>query len=442
MNVQTLYVFGDTSVTPKVPFAAFVTSQEETQPLLALAYFDEKKSTVFFVTFHIQEKMIRNTLNYSNKEGIEALRIAYNASTSQWYLLNDPFWDNVKVFQISFPEKERPLTHTVLVRDRSHFTLFSSQFLAVSADIATLLYLNRMDECDGPDLIRSSVFVQEQRFQMESIDYADAFLVATTKETTVLLLLKSTSPDNYEWPIIRRFFLACYDKQLKTLLWEYTFEEGFLLASWLEAYDLMHFEATAMLITGPVFATTGQATWIVGIAATRTQPNAGQPGDVVKRVSHLAWIRSDGELLQRCLDSVSLRVHLCVSGAIVIGVDQTNEQWRLWNWFPQSETMLHMTLPLETGVQRAYVVVREQEEGQEAKFWLVEQYSHEVRISCCFAETLIRVSPDVSIPHFTLLAQELDVLAWHMPIGLLTFGETLIVTGVDDENHLALYQIE
>ena len=402
-----------------------------------------EQEIVFFVTFHIQEKKIRDTLNYSHEEGIEALRIAYNASTSQWYLLNDPFWDNVKVSQISFPEKEHSLIHTALVRDRSYFTLFSSQFLAVSADIATLLYLNRMDECDGPDLIRSSIFVQEQRVQMESIGYADAFLVATEKETTVLLLLKSTSPDNYESPITRRFSLACYDKPLQTLLWEYTFEEGFPLASWLEAYDLMHFEATAMLVAGPVFAATEQATWIVGIAAMRPYPNGEQAAPMVKQVSHLVWIRSDGELLQRCLDSVSLRVHLCVSGTTVVGVDQINEQWRVWNWLPQTEPTLHTPLLLETGVQRAYVVAKEQEEGQGAMLWLIEQHPHEVRISCRFAETLEKVLPDVSIPHVTLLAQESygGTLDWHMPVGLLPCGKTLIVSGVDSENHLALYQI-
>jgi hypothetical protein len=282
---------------------------------------------------------------------------------------------------------------------------------------------------------------------MKPLVSADSFLVATAKETTVLLLLQSIFLQNHELLITQRFFLACYDKYLNAQHWKYMFEEGFLLASQEEVFDLSALQTTAMLIAGPPFAATEQATWIVGIAATRTQPNARPPSEqgtsVVKQVSHLVWIRSDGELLQRCLDVVSLRVHLCVSGAIAVGVDQTNEQWRVWNWFPQTENRLHTTLPLETGVQRAYVVAKEQEEGQGAMLWLIEQNLDEVRISCRVAETLERVLPDVSISHVTLLAQEWygDVLDWHMPVGLLTFGKTLIVTGVDRENHLALYQI-
>jgi hypothetical protein len=312
--------------------------------------------------------------------------------------------------------------------------------------IATLVYMRRPDWDELPELLRSRVFLQEQQVQVKSLVSADSFLIATAKETTVLLLLKSTFLQNQKPLITQHFLLVCYDKYLDTQHWEYTFEEGFSLASQEEVFDLSALHASAMLIAGPVSTATGQATWIVGIAATRTQPKAEhneQATSVMARVSHLVWLRSDGELLQRCLDVVFLRLHLCVSGAIVIGVDQVNEQWRVWNWFLQSESTFHTTLPLEAGVQRAYVVAREQKEGQGARVWLIEQYPQEVRISCRFAETLEKVSPDISIPRFTLLEQEFygDLLDWHMPVGLLTFGKTLIVTGVDRENHLALYQI-
>lgn len=445
MNIQTLHVFGDTLVTPEIPFAAFVTLQKEAQPLLALAYFEEKKETGFFVLIDVQEKTIFHTILFSNKY-IMALRMMHNASL-RWSLIEDINSTILMFHSISLENQQNPLVETLLIT-HDYYDIHPTQFVDVDMGGATLLYLRRPDWDQLPELLRSRVFFQEQQVQMKSLASADSFLVATAKETTVLLLLKSTFLQNHEPLITQHFFLVCYDKYLNAQDWKYTFEEGFSLVSQEEVFDLSVLQATAMLIAGPVFAPTGQTTWIVGIAATRTQPNVGQSGEqgssVVKQVSHLVWIRTDGELLQRSLDPVFLRVHLCVSGAVVVGVDQTNEQWRVWNWFPQNENRLHTILPLEMGVQRAYVVAKEQEEGQEAQLWLVEQHPHEVRISCRFAETLEKISSDVSIPHVTLLAQELygDVLDWHMPVGLLLCGKTLIVTGVDSENHLALYQIE
>jgi hypothetical protein len=410
---------------------------------LALAYFDDKKEIGFFVLLDIQEKTVSNEIVSSSKD-IMALRMTYDASTLCWNLIEDIGSAILMFRSISLQNKQHPVETLLITHD--YYDIHPTQFVDVDMGIATLVYMRRPDWDELPELLRSRVFLQEQQVQVKSLVSADSFLIATAKETTVLLLLKSTFLQNQKPLITQHFLLVCYDKYLDTQHWEYTFEEGFSLASQEEVFDLSALHASAMLIAGPVSTATGQATWIVGIAATRTQPKAEhneQATSVMARVSHLVWLRSDGELLQRCLDVVFLRLHLCVSGAIVIGVDQVNEQWRVWNWFLQSESTFHTTLPLEAGVQRAYVVAREQKEGQGARVWLIEQYPQEVRISCRFAETLEKVSPDISIPRFTLLEQEFygDLLDWHMPVGLLTFGKTLIVTGVDRENHLALYQI-
>jgi len=85
-----------------------------------------------------------------------------------------------------------------------------------------------------------------------------------------------------------------------------------------------------------------------------------------------------------------------------------------------------------------------QEEQNAGHFWLIEEYSDQVKIARRDASTLAEIMPAVSLAGVHLLAPQngSGSLDWHTAIEAMIYQDTLLLLAVDTHEQLVLYQVK
>ena len=179
-----------------------------------------------------------------------------------------------------------------------------------------------------------------------------------------------------------------------------------------------------------------------GKAATKTSEEASW---ITNHVETLLCIDTYGKVIQTCTDAIGLRVQLCRVQATVVGVALLKGQWRLWNWEPLVGPVFQTRIELDRGVLRAHVVAATGQEEQNAgHFWLIEEYSDQVKIARRDASTLAEITPAVSLAGVHLLVPQYGSgsLDWHTAIEAMIYQDTLLLLAVETHEQLVLYQVK
>jgi len=85
-----------------------------------------------------------------------------------------------------------------------------------------------------------------------------------------------------------------------------------------------------------------------------------------------------------------------------------------------------------------------QEEQNAGHFWLIEEYSDQVKIARRDASTLAEITPAVSLAGVHLLVPQYGSgsLDWHTAIEAMIYQDTLLLLAVETHEQLVLYQVK
>ena len=155
--------------------------------------------------------------------------------------------------------------------------------------------------------------------------------------------------------------------------------------------------------------------------------------------------QAEGNILQTCLNPLGLRVQLARANEMIVGVDLSSGHWRLWNWAPIQETTWRVVLSLDPLVTRAHVVTagEQEQDGLQGTFWLIEELGQMIRVSKRDVFTLQEVDSSALLTHVHLVEPQLGAgpLDWPTEVDACVYQGKLLISGVDENQHLFLYQV-
>lgn len=426
----------------------------EQQNVLAITYVHDGWRKISFALFDLSFKQLLDEVIYTSPEPVQELGLTYDTSEANWGLAEITFSDELTFRLVTLDESLPVLTDAFLLGKAAvAYSLGPIYHFADDGHSYIILYMKRPNYSDIPTLTVQRVFPKECRVQVlnDTFEYTDGILAYANGRVIVLLTLQERVLQEEPERLRQYYFsLAGYTEDLTSLLWKEDLPAALPARPRYHVDELMELRASATIVDGPMLATIGQSTCIVGVAARKTGvQQAGSIGEDEEKqeaageLSHLLWVSNEGKLLQSCREQVYPRLHLTVSDAVVLGVDVKEGQWRLWNWFPQHETSFHALKFLEGDIQRAYVVAKQGKTGREASFWLIEQCQDFVRLSERNTATFAEVSPPIMLKETNLFSQEEygGVLTWSLPVGLLPYEDTLLMLAVNAQRRVELYQI-
>ena len=152
-----------------------------------------------------------------------------------------------------------------------------------------------------------------------------------------------------------------------------------------------------------------------------------------------------GQVIQEVRDPFGFRPSLCRCGDLIVGVDQIDENWRLWNWVATQEEHLRSVLSLDPTCRSVYV----RAEAEAQMFWLIEEVEQGVRVSKRDAMTLGENSNGQMLVGSRLL-RESDIYfsGRERPLnpqrnpGLIPYKESLLILVMTAQDEMELYQIQ
>jgi hypothetical protein len=157
-------------------------------------------------------------------------------------------------------------------------------------------------------------------------------------------------------------------------------------------------------------------------------------------LSHGVCLDEQGQVVQVCTSPLGLRPSLCCCAQMVVGVDQLEGRWRLWNWSVFRQQKVQALVTLDASCQRAYVHA----EPASGYFWLIEERQDGVCVSYRDASTLEEQAPATELPSVRLLPdqEEYRTLNGYRDMGILPYRDTLLLLAQSPEGELVLYQVE
>ncbi len=402
-------------------------------------------------------------------EGLEAIHLVYDRREQVWLITL------IETFDLS------QSSHIVLYKASSDGHLLSESPLVIDeavdsvTDIGPLLltygdagsyrvlYLKpKMDNMDAPDVLLGRLIKAkgQEYFSREEITIAEKSFGYLAGENCLLLACRPEYGEfsekvngvfvgaTGEW----RISMMGWKGDAASMYWKFAPNMGFPVGdrrSPDKDFDWLIVGADA--IGGPTLPGNGRHTWVVGIVLIDTFDYKAhgytieEEDRITKNVQSLFCIDAAGKVVQVSQSPVGPQLDLCLSGTMVVGVDLLDDRRRLWNWFPLHETQLRTVLWLDQQVLRATVVAEKaQEERRGDLFWLVEEYSDQVRISKRDAFTLTEVSPAVVLADVHLISKQKHwrYLEWEKSLEAIPYQGRLFLLGVDKNKQSVLYQIE
>ncbi len=476
MNVQVLYRFPVSALQRRLPRSWLV--QEGSGGLLAVAYVSDRVPTTPFscsLSWHLFDMATRSLV----KEGraphlltdIDVLHLAYDAPIATWIVGSLEFRDDTSSFHavvrlLREDENGQAVLSAPIFDDPANEMAPIGPIYALQASgkRCTLLYSKPDLDCvSTPEICLGQIDLTTGHVEHSIKDGADSALTCHQEDSALLLSL------------VPRMEEAAQEGQAGftgvTHYWGFSvtgYSRDFHTENWYHDLDL-HLPAgrspvlqgnsdfewlgiNAAAIPGPFLTETGQQTYIVGITMMDVfdlPDGYGHTSEEASWITHhvetLVCIDTHGEVVQTCTNAIGLRVHLCRVQATVVGVDLLKGQWRLWNWEPLVGPPLQTRIELDRGVLCAHVVAETGREAQNARhFWLIEEYSDQVKIARRDASTLAEVTPAVSLAGVHLLAPQNGSrsLDWHTAIEAMIYHDTLLLLAVDAHEQLVLYQVK
>jgi hypothetical protein len=227
-------------------------------------------------------------------------------------------------------------------------------------------------------------------------------------------------------------------------VWLTGWDRGWTSAQWIYAADIgLPIDPTVPSWHAPLAPTVH-----VAVIAGPSSP-AHASGTIVAAIamlkedevlSHGVCLDEQGQVVQVCTSPLGLRPSLCCCAQMVVGVDQLEGRWRLWNWSVFRQQKVQALVTLDASCQRAYVHA----EPASGYFWLIEERQDGVCVSYRDASTLEEQAPATELPSVRLLPdqEEYRTLNGYRDMGILPYRDTLLLLAQSPEGELVLYQVE
>ncbi|HVB23496.1 MAG TPA: hypothetical protein VNG51_16275 [Ktedonobacteraceae bacterium] len=414
-------------------------------------------------------KHLQSTYHFGH---IEELHLTFDSVTQNWVL------GDVELQTASFDY------HAVLrvVRDEpdNQGLFFASLFDEAPNDDATtgplfdlfvegnrymfLLRKTATMERDTPQVLCGSVNVDLRQKELTSLLYAESAAVRRQERRVLVVALK---PQRSQWATQRQrgydswgFVLSICDPLYQEKPWSEALPLSLPIPVGVTSIlnqgignDFEWLGVNAAAIIGPAFPGTTNPTWCAGMTMMDVfrlerggmGHSSVQASLIPRSVSALLYLDTTGNILQTCLNPLGLRVQLARVDEMIVGVDLSSGRWRLWNWAPIQETTWRVVLLLDPLVTRAHVVTagEQEQDGLQCTFWLIEELEQMLRISKRDVFTLKEVDTPALIPHVHLVEPQLGAgaLDWPTEIDACVYQGKLLISGVDESQHLVLYQV-
>ena len=476
MEIHSLYTFPVTAPKKELPRAWLL--QEGNGGLLALVCYGNLASTEPFtgtLSWYLLDIETRSLLKEARSphllNDLEALHLAYDASTATWIVgslefLEDTAWFEAVVRLIREDENGQTMLSAPIFHEPANDMAPIGPIFALQAsgERYTLLYRKPDLDCvSTPAICLGQIDMTTGHIEQSIKDYADSALACHQQDSALLLSLVPriggvslerqavfTGATHY-WG----FSVTGYSRDFHTENWYHDLDLRLPAGQTLVLKGRSDFEwlgINAAAIPGPSVTETGQQTYVIGITMMDVFDRPYEDGHtseeaswITNHVETLLCIDTLGKVIQTCTDAIGLRIQLCRVQATVVGVDLLKGQWRLWNWEPLVGPPFQTRIQLDQDVLRAHVVAATEKEEQNARhFWLIEEYSDQVKIARRDASTLSEVTPAVNLAgvHLLLPQYSSGSLDWHTSIEAMVYQGTLLLLAVDEQERIALYQVK
>lgn len=377
---------------------------------------------------------------------IEVLRLISDPLTATW-VIGSLEWGSDGLYQIAVRAVTPDLLITSLFDDRENdmtplgpiYTMYAREKKCVVLYRKPAPYFH-----DVSNLYVSSIDLETKEEEHILVDDADSAMVWTDQRTALVLDLNSRAEGTWS------FQLSRYDAAFHTKDWQQELYPHLTETITPVLQDESDFEwlgVNATMNPGPLLDERGEATWVVGATLMdvfrfrghgHTSAEASQ---LPRKVDMLIWLNAAGDELQRCSETIGLRVQMCRVQSTIVGVDLLNGQWRLWNWAPQQAASFQSVAWLDASLASAHVLAEEGGTGQ--VFWLIEAMREGVRISQRDARTLAEVVPGETLFGVQFLDPQNGpgALDWHTEMDVAIYQGKLLLLGMHDSSQLVLYQV-
>lgn len=476
MTGQVLYRFPVSALQRKLPRSWLL--QEGNGRLLAVACYGNLVSTAPFtgaLSWYLLDiethSLVKEARAPHLLTDLKALHLAYDAPTATWVVGSLEFLDDTASFEavvrlIREDENGQPMLSAPLFDDPANAMAPIGPVFALQASgkRCTLLYRKPDLDCvSTPAICLSQIDLTTGHVEQSIKDNADSALACHQEDSALLLLLVPRVGDasqegqaiftgvTHYWG----FSVAGYSRDFHIENWYHDLDLRLPAGQSTVLQGDSDFEwlgINAAAIPGPFLTETGQETFVVGITMMDIFDRPYEDGHtseeaswITNHVETLFCIDTQGKVIQTCTDAIGLRVQLCRVQATVVGVDLLKGQWRLWNWEPLVGSPFQTRIELDRGVLRAHVVAATGQEEQNAgHFWLIEEYSDQVKIARRDASTLAEITPAVSLEGVHLLVPQYGSgsLDWHTEIEAMIYQDTLLLLALDTHEQLVLYQVK
>lgn len=451
--------------------------QEGSGGLLALACYGNLGSagsytgTLFWYLLDIESGvLVKETSTSQILTDLNALHLANDASTGTWLVGSLEFSEETAspvlvVRPIREDENGQLMISTPIFEDQANDMAGIGPIFAMQANAKHCILLYRKPDLDyvsTPEICLAQIDLTTGHVEQSVRDNAESVLVCLQEDTALLLALvlqiggvsfngqiNITEVTN-DWD----FSAIGYSRDFHTEKWSHNFNLRVGAGHRTTLSGMSDFEwlgINAAAIPGPIVQQTRLLTFVVGMTMMDIFDREGyghtseEASWIAHKVQTLLCIGADGKLIQKCADSIGLCLQLCQIGPLTVGVDLVQGQWRLWNWFPLSETSFQKLVWLDQYIHGVHVLAgKGKEKNDVGYFWLIEEESELVRISKYDAFTLMKIDPGVTLPGVHLIEPQIrsGSLDWHTSVHALIYQDTLLFLGIDTHDQLVLYQVK
>lgn len=435
------------------------------------AYPSEETLSLVLLELHTGNvvKHLQSTYHFGH---IEELHLAFDSVTQNWVLgdveLQTDSFDYHAVLRVVRDEPdEQGLFFESLFDEAPNDDATNGPLFDLFVEDNQCMFLLRKTapmERDTPQIICGSANVNLKQRELARLLYGESATACRQERGVLVVALKL---QRSQWAAQRQqasdswgFVLSMYDPLYQEKQWSETLPLSMPIPVGVTTIlnqgignDFEWLGVNAAAITGPPFPGTTNPTWCAGMTMMDVfRLERGGMGHssveaslIPRSVSALLYLDITGDILQTCLNPLGLRVQLAHAGEMIIGVDLSAGQWRLWNWAPIQETTWRVVLSLDPLVTRAHVVTagEQEQDGSQRTFWLIEELEQMLRISKRDVFTLQEVDTPALLPHVHLVEPQLGAgsLDWPTEIDACVYQGKLLISGVDEKQHLVLYQV-
>jgi len=360
MNSRALYQLPCT--TPGKEMARAWQWQHATEGILALVYVSDiakwypTSTTLTLLLLDVNTGKLLQSASWTLPlVVIETLRLISDPLTATW-MIGSLEWRSDGLYHIAVRTVAPGLPVTTLFDEQENdmtslnplYTMYAHERKCV------VVYRKSAPYFHGNSTIYvGSIDLETKKEEHILVGSADSAMVWTDERTALVLALNPRTAG------IWGFQLSRYDAAFHTKDWQqelYPRLTETITPVLQGENDFEWLGVNAAISPGPLLDERGEATWVVGATLMdvfrfrghgHTSTEASQ---LPRKVDMLIWLNAAGDELQRCSETIGLRVQMCRVQSTIVGVDLLNGRWRLWNWTPQQAASFQSVVWLDASL--------------------------------------------------------------------------------------------